>query len=371
MKIDINYAKNMILSKDVYNPSNSIMLIEEGTVITEELIDKLKQHGVTSIDVYHEEKETLPENLLIDAYSAIRECNINEVVHLASIIEEISNSVTYLSIDMSKYTNDKFKNINPLLLSILDIAPAINIVKYYNGTVNKTHQIAIKDIIISVMLQDIGYLCSSQKNYFNSIKSTFIADYERLLLEYPNLPANGFDEYQKELHPVYSYYLIKDHQLGDSCEKGVLMHNEMYQYSNQGALKTNLKDEEVRFPKAAMIAMIIKAVDSYNKLLFNGNRVNPEYPFESVPKYLEVLVANGTLSPKFTNILKEVVPLYPIGSLVKLSDGTIAQVVKYSKSNILQPDIIDLNGEPISYSEDIYVAEPIENTEEYKRPKHL
>ena len=95
MKIDINYAKNMILSKDVYNPSNSIMLIEEGTVITEDLIDKLKQHGVTTIDVYHEEKETLPENLLIDAYSAIRECNINEVVHLASIIEEISNSVTY------------------------------------------------------------------------------------------------------------------------------------------------------------------------------------------------------------------------------------------------------------------------------------
>ena len=117
--------------------------------------------------------------------------------------------------------------------------------------------------------------------------------------------------------------------------------------------------------------MIIKSVDSYNKLLFNGNRVNPEHPFELVPKYLEMLVANGTLSPEFTNILKEVVPLYPIGSLVKLSDGTVAQVTRYSKSNILKPDIVDLNGQNISYTDDIYVAYPIGEIEEYKRPKHL
>lgn len=372
MIIDVQYAVGLTLNEDVYNRDKSLMLIPAGATIKENTVDKLKKHGVTTVRVNVDElKDTLPDMLLAHVMESISSGNITEVAQIANTFEEIAKSVSHINIDMTKYVNFPISTINPLLLSTLSIGPAINVVKYYNNNAGKANQLDIKEVVTAIMLQDIGYICSNSSIHFASINAAYKSDYERLLLEYPNLQENGLDGYQKELHPIYSYYLAKDNHLTDTIEKAILLHNEPYQDSTNGSLKTTLKTEEVRYPKAAKIAMIIKAVGVYNQLLFAGVKANPEYPFEVIPKYLDMLVANGTLSPEFVNILKEVVPLYPEGSLVKLSDGTVAKVTRFSKSNMLKPDIADLNDEPIDYIDDLKVAYPIREVEEYKRPKHL
>ena len=40
---------------------------------------------------------------------------------------------------------------------------------------------------------------------------------------------------------MYSYYLAKNQHLGDTVERAILLHNEMYQELEEGTLKTNLK----------------------------------------------------------------------------------------------------------------------------------
>ena len=191
------------------------------------------------------------------------------------------------------------------------------------------------------MLQDIGYLCSSKENYFNAIKSTFIADFERLLLEYPNLPANGFDEYQKELHPVYSYYLIKDYQLGDSSEKGVLMHNEMYQYSNQGALKTNLKDFYNTLDRASLLTQ--SKDKNIIDMEINGNSIIIKASSLEMGKVEEKMTVenetNNNLKISFSaKYMLEALKMFNSEEIYILLNGEINPIIlkEIDKENIIQ-----------------------------------
>lgn len=371
MKLNIDYAKNLTLTKDIYSNDNFILLVPEGKTLTGDIIDKLKKHGISKVDVDVSSLNETFASLELDTIHAIVQANFNEIGVLANAYEEIALNIDEINIDMSKYINVKQSELSPLLLTIASLGPALKIAKYYNRNNSKSDQISLREVAIAVMLQDIGYLCSSKPLFMQSIRAAFEEDYNSLLIKYPNLSPDYLENYQKNAHPLYSYYLMKGQHLGDNAELAVLMHNEMYQNATNGLLLTNLKDEQEKNPKAAKIAMILKSVDAYNKLLYSGSKYNQDRPFEIVPKYLEILVSNGTLSPEFVNILKEVIPLYPIGTKVQLSDGTTAQVISYNKNNMLNPEIVDMNGEKIEDLDGVYVSYPLEQISDYKRPKHL
>lgn len=371
MKINILYARGLTLTKDVYNKENNILLVSEGKVLTQELIDKLKKHGISDVDIDITEVPTIcSRELEVDASKAIVNLNFNEIAAIASTYASMEEILDEIPVDMTKYLRDDIKIVTPLLLSTNSIIPALKIAKAYNRNVGKSEQIDLRELAIAVMCQDIGYILSNNEIYFQSVIARYNEEYQKLLLEYPELESDYINTYNKKAHAIYSHYLMKDHYLGTDAELAVLFHNETYQLSEYGILKTSLKAEE-KYTKAAKMAMILKAVDCYNKLLYTGRKQNPEYPFEIVPKYLEQLVANGTLSPEFVNILKEAVPLFPEGTNVMLSDGTVAQVSRYNKNDMLNPKIVDMNGNEIEDSEYLKVAYPIGELTNYKRPKHL
>ena len=348
MKINVNYAMGLTLSKDIFSRERPILLMAEGRVLDKKSIENLKKHGITDVDV---EMEYVPKEFLEELESsmiyAISAGKYSEVVAIAKTLEEIIDYIDEVVIDTTKYATTDPKQVSPLLLTVNSVIPALKVASCYNKNQKKSEQLPIKDVAIAVMLQDIGYLCSSNSMYLLSINGKFNTEYEKLRIKYPELKAEYLEEYHKEAHPLYSHYIMRGEYISDTAEQAVLYHNEMYQNASNGLLKTNLKDEALEQPIPAKIAMIIKAVDAYNKILYAGKKYNKDYPFEIVPKYLEMFVANGTLSPEFINILKEVMPLYPVGTKVALSDGTTAQVIEYDKDDMLNPTLSDLNGDLI------------------------
>ena len=372
MKINVNYATGLVLSKDVYSTERPLLLMAEGRQLDKKSIENLKKHGITEVDV---DLTNIPENFIEELESsmlyAISGAKFSEVVTIANTLEQIVPYLEDYTIDTTKYAMTDPKTISPLLLTINSVIPAIKVASCYNKNQKKSDQLPIKDVAIAVMLQDIGYLCSSNAMYLLSINGKFNSEYEKLIQKYPELKPVYLEEYHKEAHPLYSHYIMRGEYISDIAETAVLYHNEMYQNSSNGVLKTNLKEEALEQPIAIKIAMIIKVVDAYNKILYAGKKYNKDYPFEIVPKYLEAFVANGTLSPEFVNILKEVMPLYPVGMNVALSDGTTAKVVAYDKDNMLNPTIADLNGEVIEDTNDLKVAYPLGDIVDFKRSKRL
>lgn len=360
MNIDIDYAISLKLAENVYQQTgNKALLLECGTILTEDIIAKLKIQGVKEVYVNVDDlQETFTEQLQEKVTNSILEHDFNAIKKLANTYLKIADSVDIIKHDMSKYV--KFKEVTPLILSVLSTNFAVSLTKKYNETFGHNHAIDISKIACAAMLQDIGLTVSDNKPFFNSIHLTYQSDYEHLQIKYPALSPDALKVYDKDFHPLYSYYIVKGNHFDTLVERTLLFHNEVYRIDEMketsGILNISLATLD---DLAATMAMILKAAEIYNRLLFAGKNYNEEKPFALIPKQLDMMVANGVLSPEIVNILKETLPLYPVGSHVMLSDGTIAKVIGTNSHFMLKPKIADRAGNEIEYEQNLEVLYPL------------
>ena len=154
-----------------------------------------------------------------------------------------------------------------------------------------------------------------------------------------------FDEYEEvKRHPEYGYNLFKDnYDIGATTKMGIYEHHE--NEDGSGYPRGLTGDKIYKFAK------IVHVVDVYDALVSKRPYKEPLTPAES----LEYLKKNkGILfDSKYVDIFVNIVPAYPKGIMVNLSNGEIGIVLQNHIGNVLRPKIKLIDGEEIDLATDI------------------
>lgn len=221
---------------------------------------------------------------------------------------------------------------------------AIIVTSKYNELSKKEKKIPIRDIALSSIMQDIGR-SAKDEFIFNRLKNKYDHVIEGLIEEYPNITREVFLEYNSKYHPVYSYLTSLNYDINDNIRKSILLHHEKENGDNSllGVPLSTQPEGELYVD----MARILKLSDLFDILIAKNIQDNPDNPFKDLGKQIDKMVSSGFVNAKMTNILKNMIPLYQVGTKVLLSDGTIGLVASNDANNYNNPIITDLKGEYI------------------------
>lgn len=143
-------------------------------------------------------------------------------------------------------------------------------------------------------------------------------------------------------HAKQGYDILKSYDwVSEEVRKGVLQHHENHDgtgYPNR------LAEDDI-----TDIAKVLHIADVYDALVRQRAYKQGWQPKKA---YDYILQNSGTLfSPKYTEVFRHNVPIYEVGSLVRLSDESLAVVLRNIQSYTLKPIVISLTGnKPINIS---------------------
>lgn len=143
-------------------------------------------------------------------------------------------------------------------------------------------------------------------------------------------------------HPQQGYDILQTYAwVSDDIRIGVLQHHENFDGTGY---PSKLKGEEI-----CDIARVLHVADVYDALIRQRAYKPGWQPREA---YDYMLQNSGTLfDPKYVNVFKNNVPIYEVGSLVRLSDASLAVVLRNIQNYTLKPIVISLAGNnPIDIS---------------------
>ena len=272
-----------------------------------ELSDSVKTRGAEGIQFIYSNTESKE---LADATN-----------NIASNLMNAINSTDAIAVDISALkTSDEYT-----FKHSVDVATMSMILAKQQGLSQKQ----IYEIGIAGLLHDIGKT--------------------KISLDILNKPARLTDEEFAVMkqHPVFGYRMIKDRdEFSNEICMAVLQHHE----------KMNSKGYPVGFPsdKITQYARILTIADIYDALV-------TERPYKSAFSQREavemIMSMTGELDLTAMKSFLESMILYPVDSIVELSNGEKAKVVKNNPHYILRPTVVGIkSGRVYDLSMDIKCA---------------
>ena len=325
-----------ILDEDVYE--NRVLLIRKGQVVTDHIKELLQTRKTVKI-VHHvpEESVYLEEDLSDDRIVRLNEqvkTRITEdVTKLFDDIESDSNASLAQNIS-DTIVNDVLKkdgvglNLDELKVSdeytfkhSVDVAAGSIILAKYLGLGADN----IRDIGTAGVLHDIGKIMIPNEILNKNGKLT---DKEFAVIKN---------------HPVYGYQMLsKNQSIAEPIRRAVLFHHEKF---CGGGYPSGLKGNEI-----PLYARVLSVIDVFDALVTE----RPYHKAYSVADTLEVMYTMYAQfdAEVFQAFLKSLI-VYPIGSVITLSNGVQAQVIKTNKGYPLRPVVKDIKtGEELDLSRD-------------------
>lgn len=325
-----------ILDEDVYE--NRVLLIRKGQVVTDHIKELLQTRKTVKI-VHHvpEESVYLEEDLSDDRIVRLNEqvkTRITEdVTKLFDDIESDSNASLAQNIS-DTIVNDVLKkdgvglNLDELKVSdeytfkhSVDVAAGSIILAKYLGLGADN----IRDIGTAGVLHDIGKIMIPNEILNKNGKLT---DKEFAVIKN---------------HPVYGYQMLsKNQSIAEPIRRAVLYHHEKF---CGGGYPSGLKGNEI-----PLYARVLSVIDVFDALVTE----RPYHKAYSVADTLEIMYTMYSQfdAEVFQAFLKSLI-VYPIGSVITLSNGVQAQVIKTNKGYPLRPVVKDIKtGEELDLSRD-------------------
>ena len=325
-----------ILDEDVYE--NRVLLIRKGQVVTAHIKELLQTRKTVKI-VRHvpEESVYLEEDLSDDRIVRLNEqvkTRIKEdVTKLFDDIESDSNASLAQNIS-DTIVNDVLKkdgvglNLDELKVSdeytfkhSVDVAAGSIILAKYLGLGADN----IRDIGTAGVLHDIGKIMIPNEILNKNGKLT---DKEFAVIKN---------------HPVYGYQMLsKNQSIAEPIRRAVLYHHEKF---CGGGYPSGLKGNEI-----PLYARVLSVIDVFDALVTE----RPYHKAYSVADTLEIMYTMYAQfdAEVFQAFLKSLI-VYPIGSIITLSNGVQAQVIKTNKGYPLRPVVKDIKtGEELDLSRD-------------------
>ncbi len=301
--------EGMTLAMTIYNNEGGILLNANKT-LTKSLINRITKLQFKGLYVYAENEEIKYEPMLSDvtrlqALRSLKHINIDDCLFVANTITNnvIANpDVLHELITISSYDNLTY-------MHSINVATIATMIGVDMGLSNDR----LYELSQAALLHDIGKSC---------IDDTIL-----------NKPGKLTDEEYAEMkkHPYYGFEMLKNNQnITGVVRNAIYSHHEN---EDGSGYPRGLSHDEIH-----KVAKIIHVADVYDAMISKRSykeRINPADVFEFIMSQNEMMFDESVVKA-----LIHCVALYPIGTEVKLSNGSVGIVHKNTKSYPTRPEIV-------------------------------
>ncbi|MCR5650644.1 MAG: response regulator [Lachnospiraceae bacterium] len=302
----------MKLGRKIIN-RNVVSMLQKGVVLNEMTIARLKINGylgayiVDDISEDIEIGETISEQTFEEGVTAVEEADVGSIIEVAKQMVADISKLDRISVDMLDLRSfDDYTYHHSVNVAVYAVAVAAKM---------ELPEEKIQEVAVAALCHDLGK---------TKIDPAIINKKGRL-------DDDEFEEIRR--HPKYSYDMLYDNELvSSSVRQAVICHHE----NENGSGYPNGK-ESFEIP---LSAKIIHAVDVYDAL--TSRRAYKE-PYAPVDALEYITGGKGILfDPRVVEVMMTVIPAYPPGMDVILSNGERA-VVSAHTTLALRP-VIKLHG---------------------------
>ena len=331
-------------------------LVQRGSILDNYVIDSLLKMGVMMVYIQSGEETAgdIEKSISPQARKQIERLHTDDrsKVELSdSVKTRVAEGIHFIySNTESKELADATNNIASNLMNAINSTDAIAVdISALKTSDEYTFKHSVDVATMSMILAKQQGL--SQKQIYEIGVAGLLHDIgkTKISLDILNKPARLTDEEFAVMkqHPVFGYRMIKDRdELSNEICMAVLQHHE----------KMNSKGYPVGFPsdKITQYARILTIADIYDALV-------TERPYKSAFSQREavemIMSMTGELDLTAMKSFLESMILYPVDSIVELSNGEKAKVVKNNPHYILRPTVVGIkSGRVYDLSMDIKCA---------------
>lgn len=353
-------VEGLTLAEDVSFPKNNKLIIfRAGKKLNQNDINYLinKEIVEVSISLSNEEKQKYEAfyNILgtIDSHttnSTMKSLeNIKKRKNLdegttKEIIESSSKIVNSILLSKSQFTyrlTDYKLNREPSAHAVRVAAYATAFAQNYNQRLEADYKVTAEEfknkklnlttIAIASLLHDVGKTCEDKEVQNNLDNISFVSTLFPCTKEI--LPKLKSDEYNPKYVPLYGFNIIHGNtDLPSEVKVMVLLSGETNKSGILEASKNIMSQSS--FDKCLTAAKIINFCSYFDEILLAN--VKDNVTLENANDKISALAKNGIFDEEFLDILIETVPLYPVGTKVKLQGTTndFAVVCKNFQNNV-------------------------------------
>lgn len=322
--IPLSYVKpDMILARDVPAPNGLFALISKGQVLTPSIIRKLRLHEIDGIYVESEISDDIEPIYFIEPQERRR--------MLADVRTAYTNffNQKYISPNVLESTKKLAQNLVEKILErdelLLDI---IEIKSYDNYTYSHSMNVSMLSVLIA---KQIGF---SLNRLTDVALCGLMHDIGKIDIPINIINKRGplsYDEYELvKSHPQIGVERMrKCYNISREVLAGIQCHHE--KYCGDG-YPYGYKGESI-----PLFARILAIADVYDALTSQRSYRKAWHPCDAI-QYI-IAHADVQFDPCLVQNFLHVVCAYPTGTIVNLSNGSLAIVVKNHPENVLRPTI--------------------------------
>ncbi len=309
-KCNVNDLKgNEILAKPVLTPDVRILL-SENTVIRPEYIKKIQEFGIMEVYIKDNEQGHLQEVSILK--SDVENTFRNRVKH---ILEKYTHNRNNELMELSQTADNIITNIleeEEVVEKIYDIKERnIDIYEHSISICSMATLIALKLKLEKEKVHDIGVGC-----LLHDLGLRYLTvDYAEKNIT--DLPRAELTEYMK--HPVYGYCAIKDEEWISNISKNIIL----YHHENLNGSGYPLKVREIPFE-----TQIVNICDVFDEMICGIGYI--KHKVYKAVEYLKTF-KGIKYNKDIVNAFLEFTAVYPAGSQVILSDGSLGKVIRQNK----------------------------------------
>ncbi len=323
----------MKIAEDIYNEYGAV-IITDGTVLDEYIIDRIRYLGFTRIKAYDSVGDMI-EVSGSELFRAQYNENLNSV---KGVLHDISNGKQIDTQRVNTATSSILARIN----ENRDIVSCITEMRA-SGEYLYTHSVNVS--LLSMLIGK--WLKFDYQKLKSLVTAGFLHDIgkskvDQEILNKPGpLDADEFEEIKR--HSAYGFKIVENISgMNDDILKGILMHHER---EDGSGYPFGLKGDQIH-----ETAKIIAVADIYDAMTSNRayrERVCPFDVIESIEKD-----NFGILDHHVASVFLKNIASYYMGEIVKLNNGAIGEIVYINPYNI---------SKPIVKSDNVYIDMSAEN----------
>lgn len=306
-----------VLGKAIFDVDGR-KLLNSGVSLRPAIIQKLYEKGISSIyiddDISEgievdcllcEETKTHAKLIVREEMHRLSQKNTMDYSKLSGVVDTILDEILSRKIEMVNVKDIRMQDEQTFAHSVNVCVMSIALASKLSLTVPK-----IKSIAMGALLHDIGKALLSPS----------------LLNKTDALTESEMTEMKK--HPVIGYNLLKDNPDTPATTKvSVLMHHEHF---NGNGYPMNLTSDKIHYS-----ARILTVCDEFDTAINDKKNENVLRTTDAV-EYL--IGASGHVFDKsIVDEFIKMIPIYSEGSIVLLSNGIVAIVVKNNPVNLTRP----------------------------------
>ena len=335
------------------------VLVARGSVLNEYVIESLLNLGIMNIYIQDGEAEPDDDKIVISkaAEKQIEKLYTEDRSKLKlsnSVKKRVAEGIQFIySGDMSPEVSDATASITNDLLDAIDSNDAIAIdISALKTSDEYTFKHSVDVATISMILAKQQGLSRQQIYEIGVAGLLHDIGKTKVPLEILNKPARLNDEefaIMKQ-HSVYSYRMVQNNpDFNNEIALTVLQHHEKI---NGSGYPMGVSESQI-----TPYAKILSVADIYDALVTE----RPYKPAFTQRDAVEMIMSmTNELDMKAMKSFLESMILYPVGSIVELSNGEKAKVVRNSPHYILRPTVVGLtSGKVYNLGEDLSCANVI------------